>query len=342
MGSNLCIHLKLTHPTYSVVAFDSLKRRGSELNLDRLRSAGVEFIHGDIRCKEDFEGLGKADVLVDASAEPSVLVGLESGADYLINTNLNGTLNCLGYAQKHKADFIFLSTSRVYPIQGLARLSLEEHPTRFDLAVQQEMGGASREGIAESFSLAGSRSLYGATKLAAELLIEEYREWMGIRTLINRFGVVAGPWQMGKVDQGFVSLWMAKHLWQSELAYIGYGGEGKQARDILHVQDLVELIDRQIHEISSLSGQTFNVGGGRNNLASLAEMTAFCQKATGNTIPIRNVSETRPADVPLYCTDNAKIKNTMGWEPRFSLDTIVEDTFRWMESHQRILKPILS
>jgi len=342
VGSNLCLHLKNCHSEYQVVAFDSLKRRGSELNLDRLKLGGVDFVHGDIRCREDFDALGAADVVVDASAEPSVLVGLESGADYLVNTNLNGTVHCLNYAKKHHADFIFLSTSRVYPIQGLNRIDLKETDTRFELLAEQSQAGVSEKGISESFSLKGSRSLYGATKLAAELLIEEYREWMGIRTVINRFGVVAGPWQMGKVDQGFVALWMAKHFWQKELAYIGYGGSGKQVRDLLHVQDLVELIDRQIQEMDHLSGHTFNVGGGIKNTASLLEMTGYCQELTGNAIPIKKVPETRTADVPMYCTDNSLIGQVMNWQPRFGLDSIVQDTHGWMKENQSILKPILA
>jgi len=342
VGSNLCLHLKKVHADYQVVAFDSLKRRGSELNLDRLKFGGVDFVHGDIRCREDFDALGASDVVVDASAEPSVLVGLESGADYLVNTNLNGTVHCLNYAKKHHADFIFLSTSRVYPIQGLNRLDLKETDTRFELLAEQSQEGVTEKGISESFALKGTRSLYGATKLAAELLIEEYREWMGIRTIVNRFGVVAGPWQMGKVDQGFVALWMAKHFWQKELAYIGYGGSGKQVRDLLHVQDLVELIDRQIQEMDRLSGQTFNVGGGIKNTASLLEMTGYCQELTGNAIPIKKVAETRTADVPMYCTDNSLIGEVMNWQPRFGLDSIAQDTYGWMKENQSILKPILA
>ncbi len=92
----------------------------------------------------------------------------------------------------------------------------------------------------------GARTLYGATKLAAELLIEEYRAGLGVPAVIDRCGVIAGPWQMGKVDQGVFTHWMLAHHFGKPLSYIGFGGKGKQVRDLLHVEDLVDLVERQL------------------------------------------------------------------------------------------------
>ncbi|MDX2189286.1 MAG: NAD-dependent epimerase/dehydratase family protein, partial [Bacteroidota bacterium] len=117
VGSYLAIKFKAYYPQVDVICLDNLKRRGSELNLPRLKSAGIQFVHGDIRNKEDFEGLPPIDLILEASAEPSVLAGIQSTPDYLLNTNLNGTINCLNFAVRHQAKFIFLSTSRVYPIR---------------------------------------------------------------------------------------------------------------------------------------------------------------------------------------------------------------------------------
>ena len=111
-------------------------------------------------------------------------------------------------------------------------------------------------GISEEFPLAGARSLYGATKLASELFIEEYAYAYGLRAVVDRCGVLAGPWQMGKVDQGFIALWVARHLFEGRLSYIGFGGTGKQVRDLLHVEDLVELIDRQLSAPGEWNGRT--------------------------------------------------------------------------------------
>lgn len=341
VGSSLAISLKRTYPSYRVLALDNLKRRGSELNLKRLKDAGVEFHHGDIRNKEDFDSLPAVNAVIEASAEPSVLAGLNGTPDYLINTNLVGTINCLNYSLKHKADFIFLSTSRVYPIRTIETLNFEEEETRFVLSEQQPVAGVSARGIAEDFPLAGARSLYGTTKLASELIIQEYNEFYGLRTVIDRFGVITGPWQMGKVDQGVMVLWIAKHFFQQELGYFGYGGTGKQIRDMLHVADLFRLVDWQLHHIDEVNGEIFNAGGGWESSASLRELTEICREVTGNTIPIKSVSETRTADIRLYVTDNTKVTARTGWAPQIGIRQIVEEIAEWLKENERELAPIL-
>jgi CDP-paratose 2-epimerase len=321
---------------------DNLKRKGSELNLPRLASAGIVFIHGDIRNKEDFDALPLVDTVIEASAEPSVLAGLNgSSPDYLINTNLVGTVNCLNYAVRAKAQFIFLSTSRIYPIKAIEKLQYVESDTRFELAKEQPIRGVSDKGIAEDFPLDGARSLYGTTKLASELLIQEYQEFYGLQTVINRCGVLTGPWQMGKVDQGVMVLWIAKHFFEQSLAYIGYGGLGKQTRDMLHVKDLYRLIDWQIHHIEQINGEIFNVGGGREVSVSLQELTEICQRVTGKTIPITRVTENRPADIRMYQTDNSKVTEMTGWKPEIGMEQIVEEITAWLAENKDVLAPIL-
>ncbi len=247
VGSNLAIMYKRRYPETRVSVLDNLRRRGSELNIPRLRQSGIEFIHGDIRNREDFPEF-EAGLILECSAEPSVLAGYSGSPRYLLNTNLIGTLNCLELARKQGADFVFLSTSRVYPIQALRSLNYSEAGTRFVLADEQPYPGASALGISEDFPLRGSRSLYGATKLASELFVEEYGAAFDLKTVVNRCGVITGPWQMGKVDQGVFALWMARHYFGGELSYFGYGGTGKQVRDFLHITDLFELADTQIRD----------------------------------------------------------------------------------------------
>ena len=105
----------------------------------------------------------------------------------------------------------------------MKKLNFIETETRFELTDNQTIEGVSSKGIAENFPLNGARSLYGATKLASELIIQEYQEFYGLETVINRCGVITGPWQMGKADQGVMVLWVAKHFYQQQLAYIGFG-----------------------------------------------------------------------------------------------------------------------
>jgi CDP-paratose 2-epimerase len=331
VGSNLCVWAKSRYPEAEVIAADNLKRRGSEVNLARLRGLGVQFLHCDIRNREDlvFDGRG-IDLILECSAEPSVLAGYKQAPDYLINTNLVGTVNCLELARRTGADFIFLSTSRVYPIDRLNSLITHEEETRFVLEPQQVLPGASERGIDEQFPLEGSRSLYGATKLCSELLIQEYGAMFGIRFIINRCGVITGPWQMGKLDQGVFSLWMAKHYFGGELSYVGWGGEGKQVRDLLDIADLADLVGVQLEGFSDLAGETFNVGGGVHSSLSLLETTQLCREITGNALAVGQVPTNRPADLKLYITDNSRVTARTGWLPRRTPRDTLAKLFEWL------------
>lgn len=341
VGSTLCLQLKAKYPSYDIVAFDNLKRRGSELNLSDFKANGIEFIHGDIRNNEDIASIGAFDVLIEASAEPSVTAGLDSDPTYVINNNLYGSINCFNACIKYKAKLIFLSTSRVYPIETIEQSNFVEEATRFSFAQDQVSQGISPKGISEKLSLDGARSFYGTTKLSSEMFIQEYAAFYGLKAAITRFGVIAGPRQMGKTDQGVVTLWMAKHFWNQSLKYIGYGGTGKQVRDILHVDDLVELIDLQIHQIEQFEGKIYNVGGGIENSASLLEMTAICEKISGNTITIGSEIETRPADLRIYITDNSLIEKEIGWMPKRSVETVFTDIYHWIKNNEKELESIL-
>lgn len=343
VGSTLALQLKAKYPDYQFFALDNLKRRGAELNIPRLIAAGVHFVHGDVRNPEDFGELTeKLDCIIDASANPSVMAGINSSLAPLINSNLVGTANILELANKHQADFIFLSTSRVYPIKHLETSEYIELETRFEWTDVQNLPGVSRNGINEFFPLDGGRSFYGATKLASELLIHEYHELKNMRTVINRCGVISGPWQMGKIDQGVMVLWLAQHYFNKSLAYIGYGGTGKQMRDVIHVDDLVNLVDYQIHHMDRVNGEILNVGGGIENSFSLQELTKWCEEITGNRIPISSIMENRAADVRIYVTDNSKVSALTGWKPQKNIKTLLEETFQWMKENEEQLKQILS
>jgi len=340
VGSSLALQFKANNPGNRVVCLDNLKRRGSELNLPRLKEHGIEFVHGDIRNREDLEELGNIDVILECSAEPSVLAGYQSSPAYVINTNLMGTINCLELARKKEARFIFLSTNRVYPIRWFNQLELQETETRFEILQGQHPQGISPAGVSEELSLQGARSMYGATKLASELIIQEYVDMYGLKAVINRCGILAGPWQFGKVDQGVIALWAARHHWKQKLMYIGYGGKGKQVRDVLHVNDLYRLLKIQLDDIDSHAGEVYNVGGGREFSVSLKELTGLCQEATGNIIEIEEISATRPADIPAYFTDCSKVSTVTGWKPLTPPEEIVKEICLWIHDNELNLKGI--
>ena len=341
VGSWLALGMKQRYPGAVVVVLDNLKRRGSELNLPRLRDGGVEFVHGDIRSPEDFDACGAFDLLLECSAEPSVMAGYGGSPVYLLNTNLLGTINCLEAARVRGAATIFLSTSRVYPMETINGLNYVEEATRFALSPRQTVPGVSPEGFSEDFPLTGARSLYGATKLASELLITEYRAMYGLKAVVNRCGVIAGPWQMGKVDQGVAVLWAARHVFGKPLSYIGFGGAGKQVRDLLHIEDLRGLVFHEVDHLDACDGATWNVGGGLGISLSLQEMTALCQEFSGNTIDIAHDPDTRAGDIRMYLTDNTRVTAATGWKPQRDARTIMGDIVQWVQDNRAVLEKIL-
>lgn len=341
IGSTTALAIRQAFPDRRVVALDNLKRRGSELNLPRLEQAGVEFVHGDIRNPADLATI-EPQTLIECSAEPSVLAGYNESPDYLFQTNLVGCYNCLELARKTKADLIFLSTSRVYPTASINQLRFNEQPTRYQLDDKQALEGSSGRGISEEFSVQGARSLYGMTKLCAELMIEEYADAFGLRYVINRCGLVSGAWQMGKSDQGVIALWAASHYFGRPLRYIGFGGSGKQVRDVLHVDDLTDALVDQMQRIEVYGNQTFNLGGGLNGSVSLLELTDICRNVSGKSIPVTPDFVDRKADIRSYISDCSKVEATAGWRPRRTPTDVVSDIHRWIGENETLLRPILN
>ena len=339
VGSSLAFHLKARYPRARIVCLDNLYRRGSELNVPRFQAAGVEFVKGDIRFTKDFPP-GPFEFILECSAEPSVLAGYGESPDYLMETNFLGTYRCLEQARRWKSKFLFFSTSRVYPLQVLEQHPWVEQPTRF--AWTDEPGAAiSSRGVREDCPMTGSRSLYGLTKFASEGLIEEYRSGFGLSAAINRCSVIAGPWQMGKVDQGVVALWVLRHFFGKRLQYIGYGGTGKQVRDVLHVVDLCELVEEQISSFDRWDGWLGNVGGGLEISVSLQELTTACRKIVGREVPIAAEPGNRQADLRIFLADCSRLFTRTNWRPKRGVTQMVADIFEWVRVREKALQPLV-
>jgi CDP-paratose 2-epimerase len=320
-----------------VVAVDSLRRRGSENNLERLRKGGVVFVHGDVRARGDLESIGAFDFLVECSADPAVTAVEDGRREFTLDTNLQGAIRCAEACRRHGAGLLFLSTSRVYPIAALRAARLRETPQRYELEAEQPFPGLSEHGVGEDFPLSGARSFYGATKYAAEIVLAEYAEAFGLPLVVDRCSVIAGPWQFGLVDQGVLTWWVLQHLRGETLHYIGFGGRGKQVRDFLHVDDLCRLLVEQLVEPERFAGRTFNVGGGLANSASLLELTALCQEVTGRRVPVTPIEEDRYADVPIFVTDHRRITEHCGFAPQLGVARIVEDVAAWLRARPELL-----
>lgn len=340
VGSSVALHLKNFSPGTRIVCMDNMYRRGSELNLPRIQGAGIEFVKGDIRYANEFPA-GPFEFIIECSAEPSVLAGYGGGSpDYLMETNLMGTYRCLEQARVWNSKTVFLSTSRVYPISFLEKHPWSEQSTRF--AWNDVPGAAiSSRGVTENCPMTAARSLYGWTKFASESLIEEYRSGFGLRAVTNRCSVIAGPWQMGKVDQGVVALWVFRHYFGKPLKYIGYGGTGKQVRDMLHVADLCDLVTEQVSHFEEWEGWLGNAGGGREISASLLELTGICQKIIGREIPVAAETENRQADLRIFLADCSQLFSRTDWRPKRDVEKIVLDVFEWVRANEKALQPLV-
>ena len=257
--------------------------------------------------------------IVDCCAESAVEKSKKE-TDKVFNTNLIGTFNILKKCTKDKSNFIFLSSSRVYSIEKLRKIKKNKFL------------------VNEKFDTFGPKSIYGFTKHSSEHLIREFSFLNKIKYIINRLGVISGPWQFGKQDQGFVSLWVWKHMNRKKLSYIGFGGKGLQIRDVVHITDVCKLISKQIKKINSINNLTLNAGGGRKNVISLKGLTKICQKITSNRIKIFSKKTTSEYDIPYYVTDNSKVKKIYNWNPEKKISDIVKDIYKWMLLNKKVLK----
>ncbi|MCH2208409.1 MAG: NAD-dependent epimerase/dehydratase family protein [Lentisphaerales bacterium] len=330
VGSNIAIALKKHKENIRVVVLDNLLRRGTEGNLFTLEKYGIEFIHGDVRIADDLQRAGKIDFLVECSAEPSVLAGSDGSPGYVIQTNLNGAVNCAEYCRQHNDGLLFLSTSRVYSIDSLKDMKISEGKTRFELSGEQSVDGLSIKGVSEECSVQGFKSFYGASKIAAEFMLEEYRYLFDWPVIINRCGLIAGPGQFGKADQGIISFWLNSHLEKNSLKYIGFGGSGKQVRDATHIDDLVRLVILQMTKPEKFKKDVFNVGGGLKSSFSLLELTNLCREITGNKLDIAGELTERYADIPVYLSDTTKINQLCEWKSELNIEDIIQDVYNWL------------
>jgi len=142
---------------------------------------------------------------------------------------------------------------------------------------------------------------------------------------------------MGKVDQGVIMHWVLSHMLDRPLQYIGYGGEGKQVRDVLHISDLCRLIQLQIKQFDLFDRGLFNVGGGLSSSISLKELTHICEQVTGKKVPVEKITQNRPNDLIWYITDNTQITNVCNWRPEKTVEQTVSDIADWINSHRSAL-----
>ena len=320
---------------------DTFIRPGSEYNRIALRKLGVNLVHADIRSSSDVAALPRADWVIDAAASPSVLAGVDGRMSprQLVEHNLAGTVNLLEYCRTHGAGLILLSTSRVYAIAPLAALAVEAKGGAFRLKPRgARPPGLTAAGIREDFSTMTPVSLYGATKLASEVLALEYGEAFGLPVFINRCGVLAGAGQFGHAEQGIFSYWIHSWCHRRPLRYIGFGGSGHQVRDCLHPRDLVPALQRQLRAPKlSPEDRIANFAGGAASALSLRQLSTWCAKRFGPHV-VGARSPRRRYDLPWLVLDCGKAKRLWRWEPATPVASILEEIARHAEAHPEWLR----
>jgi CDP-paratose 2-epimerase len=334
VGSTLARTWSERGARHTLFGLDNLSRPGSEINRPVLRAHGVTFIHADVRLASDVDALPEVDWVVEAAANPSVLagVGALTSPRQLVEHNLIGTLNMLEFCRRTRAGFLLLSTSRVYSIRQLSRLPVESVNGAFRLAPGADGVGLSPHGIGEAFSTEPPISLYGATKLASEQMALEYGAAFDFPVWINRCGVLAGPGQFGRADQGIFSYWIHSWIRRQPLRYIGFNGTGAQVRDCLHPRDLVPLLERQMAAAPGSECRTMNVSGGQPSAVSLRQCSEWCEDRFGPHT-VSSLDEQRPFDIPWLVLDSRAAHERWAWAPETPRHEVFEAIARHAEAH---------
>jgi CDP-paratose 2-epimerase len=253
------------------------------------------------------------------------VIGAASSSRSVFDHNLLSTVNLLEFCKRHQAGFTLLSTSRVYSIPPLSELPMVVEDQAFTLDRSRLIPeGIDQAGLTEAFSTAAPISLYGASKLASEMIALEYGLTFEFPVWINRCGVLAGAGQFGRADQGIFSFWINAFLRRRPLRYTGFGGTGYQVRDLLHPLDLMPLILKQWATPATHQRRIYNLGGGPSHALSLRQLSRWCEKRFGHHT-VGSDSTERAFDIPWMVMSFAHAAADFGFEPQRSADAVLEE-----------------
>jgi CDP-paratose 2-epimerase len=336
VGSTLAKTLLASGHGHQICGFDNFIRPGSQTNREPLERLGIKVITADLRNAREMDALPAADFVIDAAANPSVLAGVDgkTSSRELVDHNLTGTINLLEYCKAHKAGFILLSTSRVYSINPLASLNVVAVNDAFLPAPGSSIpAGLTPAGLDESFPTMAPLSLYGATKLASEVMALEYGETFGFPVFINRCGVLAGAGQFGRADQGIFAYWINMWLRKRPLKYLGFGGHGHQVRDCLHPRDLLPVLEKQFAAPKlAIADRLANFSGGTASAMSLKQLSDWCGQRYGPH-PVAPDGTPRPFDIPWIVLDHAKAMRLWDWNPVTPTLSVLDEIARHAEQN---------
>lgn len=333
IGTNLAD--RLARDGRTVYVYDNLSRPGVERNLRWLQSEHgerVRFIYGDIRnanlVREAVQGM---DSVFHLAAQVAVTTSIVSPvADFEINAR--GTLNVLEAvrAVKKPPRLIFTSTNKV--LGGLDHVRLRETETRYE----PDQNELLEHGIGESQGLEFC-SPYGCSKGAADQYVLDYARVYGIPACVFRMSCIYGPHQCGNEDQGWVAHFVIRALAGNDVTFYG---DGKQVRDTLYVDDLIDAFLLAESNIHDLTARAFNIGGSPRNTTSLIELVRLIGEIHGKA-PRVYKEEWRPSDQRYYVSDTRSFEAATGWQPRVTLGEGVRRLYIWLREN-RLHEPRLS
>lgn len=309
IGTNLAD--RLLSDGHEVVLFDNVSRAGVEDNLDWLRQQyrdRIHFVKGDVRDYGAVEiAMSGSEIVFHLAAQVAVTTSVQSPQqDFSVNAQ--GTLNVLEAArrQRRMPIVLYTSTNKVYG--GFEHLRIVARPTRYEFENLPY-------GISESCPL-DFHSPYGCSKGTADQYVRDYYRIYGLRTVVFRMSCIYGPHQCGTEDQGWVAHFALTGLRGGKLTIYG---DGKQVRDLLYVEDLVELMSRACADIENTAGQIYNVGGGpANTIAVWTELREPLERVIGKLPPV-NYDAFRPGDQRIYVSDIRKVQEKLKWSPRVGI-----------------------
>lgn len=296
-------------------------------NWNRLSNvSGITLIEADVRDADLMIKLAAdAEVIIHAAGQTTVTHSVvDPKTDFLVNAA--GTFNMLEAARKSgkKPSFIYCSTNKVYG-DNVNNISVEENENRYSFQKSSS--------VKETMSIDHCKhSPYGCSKLTGDLYVQDYAKLYGMKTGVFRMSCIYGPHQFGFEDQGWVVWFIIAALTGQK---INIFGDGKQVRDILWIDDLIDLWIKFLH--SPLTEGVFNTGGGTDNTLSLIELLDIIKKKTGKDLKT-SYSDWRPGDQKVYISNIEKVCNELNWKPSIQPEEGIQRIISWVENNIAIFR----
>ena len=329
IGSNAAHHF--SGKGWNVTVLDNLSRKGGRLNLDWLQSqARVQFIEGDVRDWGRLEGVFSGheyEAVLHLAGQVAVTTSVAAPREDF-ESNAMGTFNVLEATRLYCPDavFVYASTNKVYG--KMEKATVVERNGRYEYEDLED-------GASESTPL-DFHSPYGCSKGAGDQYVIDYARIYGLRSTAFRQSCIYGPRQFGVEDQGWVAWFAIAAILGRRLTVYG---DGKQIRDVLHVDDLIRAYEAAIEHPDVVGGQAFNIGGGKENTLSLLELLEILRGEVRFDVPI-HFDDWRPGDQRVFVSDITKAKHLLAWAPQIGAKSGIACLFRWIRANQACLEAL--